>query len=109
MERFKDVLSGNIERGVSPDVVAAHVLTQEDRASRLLERQLLRPSVSGPKIKRYHAWNVDQFIVYTTRSTPIKEFPKALDHLSRFRARQYVSRGEGGEASLVGTASTEGP
>ncbi len=73
-----------IQRGVSPDIVAAHVLTDEQQQSLQLEPRALRRSISGAQIKRYRPWLADQWIVYTTRGTPLDEFPRARAHLESF-------------------------
>ncbi len=44
---LKQIIQGEIQRGVSPDVVAAHVLTRAEAEEAKLEDVLLRPSVSG--------------------------------------------------------------
>jgi len=82
---LKAIANGDIERGVSPDVAAAHVLSKAEAKSAQIEAELLRPSISGPQIKRYRQWRVDQWIIYTTRNTTIQNFPRALAHLQRFR------------------------
>src|SRR5437016_9692434 len=66
------VLRDGIQRGVSPDVAAANVVSKLDAKSAKLEVELLRSSVSGPQIKRYHEWKPDQFIIYTTKATRIR-------------------------------------
>ena len=79
------VIDGTIQRGVSPDVVAAHVVAN-DKARRLrLEDDLLRPSLSGGQIKRYRPWKSDQAIIYTTRQTRIDKYPRSSAHLAAFR------------------------
>jgi hypothetical protein len=82
---LQDVLRGRIQRGVSPDVAAAHVVPRAEAEAVQLEKKLLRPSISGAQIKRYRRWTCDQFIIYTTRDTPIRQFPNALKYLERFR------------------------
>jgi hypothetical protein len=82
---FKSIVEGDIQRGVTPDIVAAHILSNTEAKAAKIERELLRPSVSGPQIKRYHDWHVDQLILYTTRDTPIEKFPHALAYLRGFK------------------------
>ena len=50
-----------------------------------IERAILRPSVSGTQIKRYLPWNQEQQIIYTSRSTNIREFPKAFKYLEQYK------------------------
>jgi hypothetical protein len=82
---FESVLQTTIQRGVSPDVVAAHVISKSEASTAKLERELLRLSISGAKIKRYREWACDQFIIYTTRTTPIDKFPNVFAYLQRFK------------------------
>ncbi|MBN8658009.1 MAG: N-6 DNA methylase [Anaerolineae bacterium] len=82
---LQDILVGEIQRGISPDVASAHVLTLDEAKG--LEKELLKPSVSGGQIKRYGSWKSDQFIIYTTRTTEIKKFPKTLKRLEEFREK----------------------
>ena len=74
-------ICGSIQRGVSPDVVSAHVVDNAQAGKLRIEPDVLRPSVSGTQIKKYAAWTQDQQIIYTSRSTPIREFPKAFKFL----------------------------
>jgi len=78
-------VNGSIQRGVSPDVVSAHVISFAEAKKRKLENDVLRLGLSGPQIKRYGAWKPDQFIVYTSRDTPIRKFPNALQFLEEHR------------------------
>ena len=82
---LKDVLEGQIQRGVSPDVVSAHVISFNDAKLENLERAVLRSSVSGSQIKRYSEWHSDQYILYLTRSTLIRDFPRAFKYLEGFK------------------------
>ena len=81
------VIEGTIQRGVSPDVVAAHVVPT-NKAQRLrLEPDLLRPSLSGGQIKRYRPWESDQVIIYTTRQTRIDKYPRSQAYLTTFKCQ----------------------
>jgi hypothetical protein len=82
---LRKALRGEIQRGVSPDVAEAHVVSPREAERERLETELLRPSVGGSSIKRYHNWRVDQFIIYTTRDTPLARFPHVAKRLRRFR------------------------
>ncbi len=81
----QDILEGEIQRGVSPDVAPAHVISEDESLS--LESEILRPSISGSQIKRYQPWKVDQSIIYTTRLTDIKKYPKVAKRLEAFKDR----------------------
>jgi hypothetical protein len=81
------LIPGGIQRGVSPDIAEAHVVTKGAARTLRLEVELLRPSVSGSQIKRYQDWRIDQFIIYTTRDTVIRNYPQAAKYIERFRAQ----------------------
>ena len=78
---LSDVIDGAIQRGVSPDVVSANVLTPAESKEHKIERDLLRPSISGSQIKRYHSYVVDQRIIYTDDDTRINKFPNAKKYI----------------------------
>jgi hypothetical protein len=94
---LKQFVSGVIQRGVSPDVVAAHVVSKSEAKRLKLETDLLRPSVSGTQIKRYRDWKSDRFIIYTSRETEIKKFPRALKFLEQFRSKKTCKEVEDGK------------
>jgi type I restriction-modification system DNA methylase subunit len=79
------ILDGDIQRGVSPDIAHAHVVSGDEARAEKLEMQLLKPSVSGKQIRRYRDWQADQFIIYTTRDTQIDRFPNVKKRLSAHR------------------------
>jgi hypothetical protein len=61
------------------------VISKADAEAAGLEPELLQPSVSGTQIKRYRDWTSDQLIIYTTRETPLQEFPNTAQYLARFK------------------------
>jgi adenine-specific DNA-methyltransferase len=79
------IVYGSIQRGVSPDIAPAHVVTKDQIEKLKLEKGLLRPSISGSQIKRYSPWHIDQWLIYTTRETNLANFPNVARHLSGFR------------------------
>lgn len=83
--KLSEWIIGDIERGVSPDYAPAHVIPHQ-LGSINIEEEICRVGISGKQIKRYMPWHPDQTIIYTTRETPIKNYPNALDHLSKFRS-----------------------
>jgi len=85
-EPLRTILAGAIERGVSPDVVEAHVVTSSQARRGRLEKALLRPSISGRRVRRYHMPRRDRWIIYTGKTTPIKRFPNAANYLKTFRS-----------------------
>ncbi len=82
---LKDVLIGEIQRGVTPDVIEAHLLARKDAIDKGLEKALLRLSISGEQIKQYCPWRADRVLVYTTRDSDISCFPNVRSHLSAYR------------------------
>jgi len=82
---LNNIIAGSIQRGVSPDIALAHVVSKKDVKSQKLERELLRRSVSGPQIKRYQSWKEDQFIIYTSRNTVIQNYPRVMKFLQRYQ------------------------
>lgn len=82
---LKNFIIGDIERGISPDLKEAFVVTESQAKSYHLEQDLLRHSVSGDQIKRYQDWRCDQLIIYANKSTQINNYPHILKHLSNFK------------------------
>jgi len=81
----REIIEGEIQRGVSPDIAQAHFVSPARARSERLERDLIKASVSGDKIKRYGECKPGGFTIYTQRDTPIRRFPRVLHHLERFR------------------------
>jgi hypothetical protein len=78
-------LENRIERGVSPDIAAAHVVSAADVKAKRLEKDILRTSISGSQIRCYQDWTCDQFIIYTSRETEIRRYPHAEKYLRSFK------------------------
>lgn len=87
MPPFISLIDGRIERGVSPDVAAAHVLTAEEARQVGIEPALLRPGLSGGAIRRFTSPDADQVLLYTTRETPIERYPNAQRWLNQWARR----------------------
>lgn len=82
---LSEMVSGEIQRGVSPDVVEMHVLSKQEQRTEKLETDILRKSLSGPQIKRYQPWKSDQYIIYATRETDLRDYPRAARYIKRSR------------------------
>lgn len=80
-----EMVSGKIQRGVSPDVAAAHVVDDATAKAQRLERELLRPSISADEVRPYHTPHRDQYVIYTTRDTRLSRYPNAQRHLRQFK------------------------
>ncbi len=82
---FCEAVNGEIQRGVSPDVVEMHVLSKQKQRKEKLETEILRKSLSGSQIKRYKPWKSDQYIIYATRETDLGDYPRAAKYIKRSR------------------------
>ena len=82
---LETIIEGAIQRGVSPDVKEAHIVSVNDAKKIGLEKDLLRKSISGPQIKRYQPWKSDQLIIYTSKTTKIRDYPITEDYLKKFK------------------------
>jgi type I restriction-modification system DNA methylase subunit len=82
---LRQVVLGEIQRGVSPDVKEMFVVSESVARSAHLERRLLKQSVSGVQIKRYGDWECDQLLLYIGRDTPIQDFPNAYRFLGNLK------------------------
>jgi hypothetical protein len=85
LPNLRSTLAGGIQRGVTPDVVTAHVLSKDEVDTFGIEPDLLRPSITGSRVKRYGPCVSNQWILYTTRTTHIKQYPRTLEYLRRYR------------------------
>lgn len=84
---LRGILESNIQRGISPDIAAAHVVSAAQARDLGLEHEVLRPSISGTRIKRYQPCVSDQLLIYTHRDLDIREYPKTHRYLQTFRPR----------------------
>jgi type I restriction-modification system DNA methylase subunit len=83
--KFSEAINGEIQRGVSPDVVEMHVLSKQKQRKEKLETEILRKSLGGSQIKRYRPWTSDQYIIYATRETDLRDYPRAAKYIRRAR------------------------
>jgi len=83
--RLSEILEGDIQRGVSPDLALAHVLSRADLQTEKPESECVRNSISGEQIKPYGRWEVDQGILYLGKGDDIDKYPKALKHVAKYR------------------------
>lgn len=82
---LNEFIINNIERGVSPDIAEAFVVSNHTVKEKKLEADLLKPSISGTQIKRFKNFTIDQNIIYTDRNTQIERFPNIRDHLKGYK------------------------
>ena len=83
---LREVLVGDIQRGVTPDCAEAHVLEHKTAKALGLEKGLLRSSLSGSQIKRFSPWRADRVLIYTTRETDFSQYPHIRAFMSKFKA-----------------------
>jgi type I restriction-modification system DNA methylase subunit len=91
------VLNGPIQRGVSPDIAEAHTVSIATAKEERLEKDLLRPSVSGSQIRKYQKWICDEYIIYTDRQTELKRYPNIAKRLGAFRHQNTCKEVSGGK------------
>jgi len=84
---LRTTIRGEIQRGVSPDIVGAHIVSRSEAKKEKLETELLRPGISGAMVKRYTPWRSDQLVIYTTPETDLRVYPSIARHLAQFRAQ----------------------
>lgn len=83
--RFKEVLNGEIQRGISPDLAEAFLIDRDTRRSEQLEDSVLRPVVLGKHICRYMPIISDLSIIYLTRNDDIRNYPNIRKHLESYK------------------------
>ena len=75
-----------IQRGVSPDLKAAFLVSSAIVAERKLEAEFLRPVVTGGRhVKRYRIDRPGLFVIYTTRDDDFSRCPNICDYIATFR------------------------
>lgn len=82
---LSELIDGEIQRGISPDYLAAHVVSRETARKERLESSCLRLGVSGVQIKAYHRPIPDQAILYLGREDDIELYPMAREYIARYR------------------------
>jgi type I restriction-modification system DNA methylase subunit len=82
---FKEIIEGEIQRGISPDYSKAFILSNEEAISKNIEHELLKPLVIGKHIQRYTKIKSNDYIIYLTAKDKIEEFPNAREHLHKFK------------------------
>ena len=74
-----------IARGVSPDIAAAHIVSDNSPKLKSLESVVLRRSISGKAIKRYCGTVADQWLLYTHKGLLPHSIPNTIAHLGEYR------------------------
>jgi len=75
-----------IQRGVSPDLKKAFIVDGETVRKNKLERNKLRPVLTGGKhVKRYYLEDQDLWLIYTLHTDNPREFPNICDFINKYR------------------------
>lgn len=92
---FRKIIDGKIQRGVTPDCAEMHLIPDEEKTEN--ECNLIRRSLSGKLIKRFHTPGGDHSIIYTTRHSKIEDYPKIIDRMAAYRNRITCKEVSGGK------------
>jgi len=84
-QSFKELIEGEIQRGVSPDLSEAFIVTADVARQEGIEPEVLRPCVLGKHISRYGDLRSDTLLIYLTRVDDIRKYPHTKKHLEKYR------------------------
>jgi type I restriction-modification system DNA methylase subunit len=74
-----------IQRGVSPDLKEAFIVSSKTVSKWRLEKERLRKVLTGGRqVKRYHIERPDLWLIYMTRETDIRALPKIRAYIDQF-------------------------
>jgi hypothetical protein len=76
-----------IQRGVTPDVVEAHILTPEAAQAAGIEPNVLRGTLKGEEVKAFRPATASMCLIYTTSQANTKNIRNTLKYLSKFKAK----------------------
>jgi predicted RNA methylase len=80
-----ELLNGEIQRGVTPDLLEMVAVPNTVAESARLEREPLRPLVLGKDVKRYGATKSDHQLIYLTRYDRLVAYPRIAAYMEPFR------------------------
>ncbi|TND07949.1 MAG: hypothetical protein FD123_2757 [Bacteroidetes bacterium] len=83
--KFKDILDGEVQRGVSPDYAKAVILTKDEAKTKKIETSILKPLVLGKHITRYTKPNSDVLLIYLTSKDDLENYTNAKKHLLQYK------------------------
>ncbi len=76
-----------IQRGVSPDLKQAFLVTAEQASKFNLEKKYLRKVLTGGRqVKRFYINHPDLLLIYTQRNTDFKSIPNICSYINRFKS-----------------------
>jgi len=77
-----------IQRGVSPDLKEAFLVTAEQARKAKLEKKYLRNVLTGGKqVKRFHINHPDLQLIYTKRDDDFKSIPNICNFINQFKSK----------------------
>lgn len=85
--QLSEQVSHGIERGITPDFVEAHVVSDKTAREHDLEPEILKPSISGSRIKAFGSPHRDQWIVYLLRRDRLENYPNTRKYLAKFKEK----------------------
>ena len=77
-----------IQRGISPDLKDAFIVSPKTIREYRLEKKYLKPTLTGGKhVKRYAIEDPNLRVIYTDRNDDPREFPNIKKYVSSFKSR----------------------
>jgi adenine-specific DNA-methyltransferase len=90
-----------IQRGVSPDLKEAFLVTAEQAKKSKLEKKYLRNVLTGGKqVKRFHINYPDLQLIYTKRNDDFKSIPNICSFINQFKSKITCREVKEGKHSL---------
>ncbi|MGC9443596.1 MAG: Eco57I restriction-modification methylase domain-containing protein [Candidatus Methanospirareceae archaeon] len=83
--KFRSILDGEIQRGITPDYLEAFVIEDWKAQKEEFEPEVLRKVVLGQHVSRYGSIDSSLSIIYLTRKDDIKKYPNVRNHLALYR------------------------
>ncbi len=96
--QLKDLITDcGIQRGISADLNEAFVVSDHLQRELQLERESLKPIITGHHVTCFFIAPSDEYIIYLTREDNIEEYPRIKSHLSSYRSRITCKEVEDGK------------
>ncbi len=76
-----------IQRGVSPDLKEAFLVTAQQATQYKLEKKYLKNVLTGGRhVKRFHIFYPDLLLIYTNKDTKFKSIPNICNYINQFKS-----------------------
>jgi adenine-specific DNA-methyltransferase len=90
-----------IQRGVSPDLKEAFLVTKSQIKEFKLEKSHLKSVLTGGKhVKRFHIQYPDLYLIYTDRTTNFKSIPNICKFIEQYKSRITCKEVKDGKHSI---------